>query len=54
MALSTPPKPAGARNTILVSPTGSLIALKHRVFLADTIRIINLENMEEVHNPVRN
>lgn len=34
-------------HTILVSPTGSLIGLKHRVFPADTIRIINLENMEE-------
>lgn len=34
-------------HTIVVSNTGSLIALKHRVFAADTLRIINLENMEE-------
>ena len=34
-------------HTILVSPTGSLIGLKHRVFPADTVRVINLENMEE-------
>jgi transcription elongation factor Elf1 len=33
--------------TILVSPSGSLIGLKHQIFPADTIRIINLENMEE-------
>lgn len=34
-------------HTIVVSNTGSLIALKHKVFPADTIRIINLQNMEE-------
>lgn len=34
-------------HTIVVSNTGSLIALKHKVFPADAIRIINLENMEE-------
>jgi len=34
-------------HTIVVSKTGSLIALQHKVFPADTIRIINLENMEE-------
>ena len=34
-------------HTIVVSKTGSLIAMKHKVFPADVIRIINLENMEE-------
>jgi hypothetical protein len=34
-------------NTIAVSPTGSLIALKHRVFPADVIRIVNLRNVQE-------
>jgi hypothetical protein len=34
-------------HTIVVSKTGSLIALTHKVFPADVIRVINLENMEE-------
>jgi hypothetical protein len=34
-------------HTIVVSKSGSLIALKHKVFPADIIRVINLENMEE-------
>ncbi len=34
-------------HTIVVSPTGSLIALKHKVFPADTIRIVNLGNVQE-------
>jgi hypothetical protein len=34
-------------NTIVVSPTGSLIVLKHRVFPADVIRIVNLANVQE-------
>jgi hypothetical protein len=34
-------------HTIVVSKSGSLIALTHKVFPADIIRIINLENMEE-------
>ena len=34
-------------HTIVVSKTGSLIAMTHKVFPADVLRIINLENMEE-------
>jgi hypothetical protein len=34
-------------HTIVVSDTGSLIAMSHKVFPADIIRIINLENLEE-------
>lgn len=34
-------------HTIVVSSTGSLIAMQHRVFPADTIRVINLANLEE-------
>ena len=34
-------------HTIVVSPTGSLIALKHHVFPGDVIRIINLTNVQE-------
>ena len=34
-------------HTIVVSETGSLIAMEHRVFPADTVRIINLANLEE-------
>ncbi len=34
-------------HTIVISPTGSLIALKHRVFPAEVIRIVNLRNVQE-------
>jgi hypothetical protein len=34
-------------HTIVVSESGSLIAMEHRVFPADTVRIINLANLEE-------
>lgn len=34
-------------HTIVISDTGSLIAMSHKVFPADIIRIINLENLEE-------
>ena len=34
-------------HTLVISETGSLIAMKHKVFPADTVRIINLENLEE-------
>ena len=34
-------------HTIVVSPTGSLIALLHHVFPGDFVRIINLRNIQE-------
>jgi len=34
-------------HTIVISETGSLIAMQHKVFPADVVRIINLENLEE-------
>lgn len=34
-------------HTLVISETGSLIAMRHKVFPADTVRIINLENLEE-------